>query len=422
MTNESQLQPLIQIRDLYKIFGKKPNDVMAMVREGLSKDDILAKTGHTVGLKAINLDIHKGEIFVIMGLSGSGKSTLIRHFNRLIDPTEGQILVEGVDVMKLNTKELEQFRRKKMAMVFQRFGLMPHRSVLENVAYGLSVQGIDKATRNAKAKQWLETVGLTGYEQQYPAQLSGGQQQRVGLARALCTDAEILLMDEAFSALDPLIRSEMQDQLIELQKELHKTIIFITHDLDEALRIGDRIAILKDGNLIQVGEPVDILLNPADDYVEAFVKDVNRPRALTVETVMKPPAYRLTADTIGEALKQMKRIPANYAYYVTDEGFQGVVCQEALEDAVKTDKEAPMEEFKVEEMKPISPDALLESIIPATMESDFPLPVVDADGDLQGELSRTHLADVLADFYTGDDADDSSDTEKLDSANKDKKS
>ena len=422
MTNDSQLQPLIQIRDLYKIFGKKPADVMAMVREGLSKDDILAKTGHTVGLKAINLDIHKGEIFVIMGLSGSGKSTLIRHFNRLIDPTEGQILVEGIDVMKLNTKELEQFRRKKMAMVFQRFGLMPHRSVLENVAYGLSVQGIDKATRNAKAKQWLETVGLTGYEQQYPAQLSGGQQQRVGLARALCTDAEILLMDEAFSALDPLIRSEMQDQLIELQKELHKTIIFITHDLDEALRIGDRIAILKDGNLIQVGEPVDILLNPADDYVEAFVKDVNRPRALTVETVMKPPAYRLTADTIGEALKQMKRIPANYAYYVTDEGFQGVVCQEALEDAVKTDKEAPMEEFKVEEMKPISPDALLESIIPATMESDFPLPVVDADGDLQGELSRTHLADVLADFYTGDDADDSSDTEKLDSANKDKKS
>lgn len=410
MTNEAQKQPLIQIKNLYKIFGKKPANVMSMVRAGLSKDDILAKTGHTVGLKAINLDIYKGEIFVIMGLSGSGKSTLIRHFNRLIDPTEGQILVEGIDVMKLNTKELEQFRRNKMAMVFQRFGLMPHRSVLDNVAYGLSVQGIDKATRNAKATQWLETVGLTGYEQQYPSQLSGGQQQRVGLARALCTDAEILLMDEAFSALDPLIRSEMQDQLIELQKKLHKTIIFITHDLDEALRIGDRIAILKDGNLIQVGEPVDILLNPADDYVEAFVKDVNRPRALTVETVMKPPTYRLTADTTGEALKQMKRIPANYAYYVTDEGFQGVVCQEALEDAVKTDEEAPMEEFKVEEMDPISPDALLESIIPATMESDFPLPVVDADGDLQGELSRSHLADVLADFY-GDDADSSTEKE-----------
>lgn len=399
MTNGSTTQPFIQIKDLYKVFGKKPASVMPMVKEGLSKDEILAKTGHTVGLKAINLDIDKGEIFVIMGLSGSGKSTLIRHFNRLIEPTEGQILVEGIDVMKLNIKELEQFRRNKMAMVFQRFGLMPHKNVLENVAYGLSVQGVDKPTRNAKATKWLETVGLAGYEAQYPLQLSGGQQQRVGLARALCTDAEILLMDEAFSALDPLIRSEMQEQLIELQKDLHKTIIFITHDLDEALRIGDRIAILKDGNLVQVGKPVDILLNPADDYVEAFVKDVNRPRALTVETVMKPPAYRLTADTIGDALKQMKRIPDNYAYYINDDGFQGVVCQDALEDAVKLDKEASMDDFELEDLPPISPDALLEGIIPATMASDFPIPVVDAEGDLQGQVSREHLAEVLSDFY-----------------------
>jgi glycine betaine/proline transport system ATP-binding protein len=422
MSNESQIQPLIQIKNLYKVFGKKPNKVMPMVKEGLSKDDILAKTGHTLGLKAINLDIRKGEIFVIMGLSGSGKSTLIRHFNRLIEPTEGQILVEGVDVMKLNTTELEQFRRNKMAMVFQRFGLMPHKSVLENVAYGLSVQGVDKTSRNAKATQWLETVGLAGYEAQYPYQLSGGQQQRVGLARALCTDAEILLMDEAFSALDPLIRSEMQEQLVELQKKLHKTIIFITHDLDEALRIGDRIAILKDGNLVQVGQPVDILLNPADDYVEAFVKDVNRPRALTVETVMKPPAYRLTADTIGEALKQMKKIPANYAYYVTDEGFQGVVCQKALEDAVKTDKEAPMEDFKLEFLPAISPEALLEGIIPATMASNFPIPVVDSDGGLQGELSRAHLAEVLSDFYTDADTESEKEakTDKINSDNKDK--
>ena len=243
--------------------------------------------------------------------------------------------MEGIDVMKLNIKELEAFRRKKMAMVFQRFGLMPHRNVRDNVAYGLKVQGMDKVSRNAKSDKWLEIVGLKGYGNQYPVQLSGGQQQRVGLARALCTDAEILLMDEAFSALDPLIRSEMQDQLVELQKDLNKTIIFITHDLDEALRIGDRIAILKDGELIQIGKPVDILLNPADDYVEAFVKDVNRPRALTVDTVMKPPAYRLTADTIGEALKEMRRIPANYAYYMTEDGFQGVVCEKALEDAAK---------------------------------------------------------------------------------------
>ncbi|MEC4725735.1 glycine betaine/L-proline ABC transporter ATP-binding protein [Shewanella sp. D64] len=398
MSSEVNKQPLIQIKDLYKVFGKKPASVMPLVREGLSKDDILAQTGHTLGLKAINLDIYKGEIFVIMGLSGSGKSTLIRHFNRLIDPTEGQILVEGIDVMKLNTKELETFRRQKMAMVFQRFGLMPHRNVQDNVAYGLSVQGVDKASRNAKANKWLKTVGLAGYEKQYPSQLSGGQQQRVGLARALCTDAEILLMDEAFSALDPLIRSEMQDQLVELQKELNKTIIFITHDLDEALRIGDRIAILKDGELIQLGEPVDILLNPADDYVEAFVKDVNRPRALTVETVMKPPAYRLTADTIGEALKQMRHIPANYAYYMTDDGFQGVVCEKALEVAARSDDQAPMDEFKVEDMSPLSPDAPLESIIPATMKSDFPLPVVDDDGALQGLVSREDLAEVLSGF------------------------
>ena len=405
-------QPLIQIKDLYKVFGKTPAKVMPMVREGLSKDDILAKTGHTVGLKAINMDIHKGEIFVIMGLSGSGKSTLIRHFNRLIDPTEGQILVEGTDVMQLNIKELEQFRRKKMAMVFQRFGLMPHRNVLDNVAYGLSVQGVDKTTREAKANKWLETVGLAGYEAQYPSQLSGGQQQRVGLARALCTDAEILLMDEAFSALDPLIRSEMQDQLIELQEQLHKTIIFITHDLDEALRIGDCIAILKDGNLVQVGEPVDILLNPADAYVEAFVKDVNRPRALTVETVMKPPAHRITASSIGDALKEMKRIPENYAYYINDDGFQGVVCQEALEDAVKIDKEAHMDDFEVEEMTAVSPDDYLENIIPATMESDFPLPVLDAEGDLQGEVSRTHLAEVLSDFCADDEQEEKTETEE----------
>ncbi|MBL4741202.1 MAG: betaine/proline/choline family ABC transporter ATP-binding protein, partial [Sneathiella sp.] len=255
--------PLIRIEGLYKVFGNNPEKVMPLVKEGKHKDDILAETAHTVGLKDINLNIEAGKIFVIMGLSGSGKSTLIRHLNRLIDPTEGRIIVGGVDVMQLSQKELEDFRKHKMSMVFQRFGLMPHRTVLENVAYGLTVQGVSKKDREAKATEWLKTVGLQGYEKQYPSQLSGGQQQRVGLARALCTDAEILLMDEAFSALDPLIRSEMQDQLIELQETLQKTIVFITHDLDEALRLGDRIAILKDGELIQEGAPEEILLNPA---------------------------------------------------------------------------------------------------------------------------------------------------------------
>lgn len=307
------MSELICVRNLYKIFGKTPERALEQVKSGLGKSELLEQTQHGLGLKAINLSIRQGEIFVIMGLSGSGKSTLIRHFNRLIDPTEGDIIVDGINVMKLGKRELEQFRRQKMSMVFQRFGLLPHRSVIDNVSYGLKVQGFSKAERLKKAQQWLETVGLKGYEDQFPAQLSGGQQQRVGLARALCTDAEILLMDEAFSALDPLIRSEMQDQLIELQEKLKKTILFITHDLDEALRLGDRIAILKDGELVQMGKPEDILLNPATDYVEAFVKDVNRARALTVETVMQPPVNRITANTIGEALEQMKKLPKRYA-------------------------------------------------------------------------------------------------------------
>ncbi|MCC8251777.1 quaternary amine ABC transporter ATP-binding protein [Vibrio campbellii] len=390
-------KPLIEISALYKIFGPKPKTVIERVKQGQSKDQILADTGHTVGLKDINLQINKGEIFVIMGLSGSGKSTMIRHFNRLIDPTMGQILVEGVDVMQLSSKELEEFRRHKMSMVFQRFGLLPHRTVVDNVAYGLEIQGIKKEARIAKANEWLETVGLKGYENQYPAQLSGGQQQRVGLARALATDAEILLMDEAFSALDPLIRSEMQDQLIELQEKLHKTIIFITHDLDEALRLGDRIAILKDGELVQQGSPDEILLHPADEYVEAFVKDVNRARALTVETVMQPPAYRIAATTIEEALVEMKRVKQDYAYHVTDEGYQGVVTKESLLDAAKTDAAQELAEEIYEEVPVVSPDSVIEEVLPDTMSCDYSLPVVDDEGNLQGELERSAVAEIFTD-------------------------
>ena len=393
----SEAQELIKIKNLYKVFGNKPNKVMTQVRAGVSKDDLLSEHDHTLGLKDINLTINKGEIFVIMGLSGSGKSTLIRHFNRLIDPTEGQILIDGVDVMKLGKKELEQFRRHKMSMVFQRFGLMPHHTVIENISYGLEIQKVPKKERLAKANEWLETVGLKGYGEQYPSQLSGGQQQRVGLARALCTDAEILLMDEAFSALDPLIRSEMQDQLIELQSELHKTIVFITHDLDEALRLGDRIAILKDGELVQVGKPEEILLHPATDYVEAFVKDVNRARALTVETVMQPPVNRITSETIHGALEQMKKQPESYGYYVNEDGYQGVVVQETLEKAYKKDTEAKICEDVLEPLEAISPDSALETVIPETLETVYHLPVVDEKGDFLGELSRSALVEVLVD-------------------------
>jgi glycine betaine/proline transport system ATP-binding protein len=277
-------EPLIRVENLYKVFGRDPRSIMQLVREGRSKDEILAETGHTIGLRDINLEIEKSKIFVIMGLSGSGKSTLVRHLNRLIDPTEGAIYVGGIDVMNLSQTELEEFRRHRMSMVFQRFGLLPHRTVLENVAFGLSIQKVAKAEREEKAREWLRSVGLGGYEDQYPSQLSGGQQQRVGLARALCTDPEILLMDEPFSSLDRLIRSGMQDLLMELQDKLHKTVVFITHDLDEALRLGHRIAILKDGVLSQVGRPEEILLNPADDYVEAFVRDINRARGLSTIT------------------------------------------------------------------------------------------------------------------------------------------
>ncbi|MGR5557096.1 quaternary amine ABC transporter ATP-binding protein [Vibrio fortis] len=389
-------KPLIEISGLYKVFGPKPKSVIERIHNGQNKDQILADTGHTVGLKEINLEINRGEIFVIMGLSGSGKSTLIRHFNRLIEPTEGKITVEGTDVMSLNTKELEEFRRHKMSMVFQRFGLMPHRTVVENVAYGLEVQGIKKDKRLAKASEWLDTVGLKGYEHQYPAQLSGGQQQRVGLSRALCTDAEILLMDEAFSALDPLIRSEMQDQLIELQEKLHKTIIFITHDLDEALRLGDRIAILKDGELVQQGTPHEILLHPADDYVEAFVKDVNRARALTVETVMQPPLYRITSETIEGALAQMKMLKHDYAYHVTDDGYQGLVTKESLQDAVEDKAVSDFSDDIYEEVPAVNPDAVIEEILQDTMSCEYSLPVVDEEGNLKGELERSAVADIFA--------------------------
>ncbi len=390
-------KPLVTISNLYKVFGPKPKTILPMIKNGESKGAILAKTGHTVGLKDINLEINKGEIFVIMGLSGSGKSTLIRHFNRLIEPTHGSIQVGDADVMTLDAKQLEEFRRHKMSMVFQRFGLLPHRSVIDNVAYGLEIQGLSKSERSERASEWIETVGLNGYEEQYPAQLSGGQQQRVGLARALCTNAEILLMDEAFSALDPLIRSEMQDQLIELQEKLHKTIIFITHDLDEALRLGDRIAILKDGELVQQGTPDEILLHPATDYVEAFVKDVNRARALTVENVMQKPSLRITATTIAGALAQMKNQDEHYGYHVTKDGFQGVITEEGLEAVAANERSSnDIEPSIYEDVPTVSPDVAIEQVLTETISSDYSLPVIDDNGELQGTLEREKVADILS--------------------------
>ena len=277
----------IEINNVYKIFGSNPQSVMPMVKNGANKEEVLEQTGHTVGLDNVSLKIEEGETFVCMGLSGSGKSTLIRHLNRLIDPTDGEILVEGTNVMSFNKDQLIEFRRHKMSMVFQRFGLFPHKTVIQNVGYGLEMQGKPEDERNRIAMEKIDAVGLNGFENQFPNQLSGGMQQRVGLARALATDSDIMLMDEAFSALDPLIRSDMQKQLLDLQSELKKTIVFITHDLDESLRLGDHIGILNAGKLVQVGTPVDIIMNPADDYVKAFVKDVNRAKVIKAKVVMK---------------------------------------------------------------------------------------------------------------------------------------
>ena len=276
----------IEIKNIYKIFGSNPEHVLPMVKDGASKEQVMEETGHTVGLDNVSLSIEEGEIFVCMGLSGSGKSTLIRHINRLIDPTAGEVIVNNVDVCSLNEKEILEFRKKTMSMVFQRFGLFPHKTIIENVAYGLEIQEVPEDKRKEIAQGQIDAVGLQGFENQYPAQLSGGMQQRVGLARALATDPQILLMDEAFSALDPLIRSEMQSQLMDLQSKLKKTIVFITHDLDESLKLGDHIGILNGGRLVQVGRPEDIILNPADDYVKAFVKDVNRSKVLRARTIM----------------------------------------------------------------------------------------------------------------------------------------
>ena len=302
----------IEIRDLYKIFGPNPKQHVESVRRGVTKEILASQHGHILGLNNINISMPAAKIHVVMGLSGSGKSTLIRHINRLIEPTSGSIMINGRDVLSLSAEELREFRRSGTAMVFQKFGLLPHRTVIDNVMFGLEVRAFDKAKARDTAMRWIERVGLKGFENRYPNELSGGMQQRVGLARALTNDPAILLMDEAYSALDPLIRTDMQTMLLELQRELKKTIVFITHDLDEALRLGDQIVILRDGSIIQQGTSQDILLNPADDYIQRFVRDVNRGRFLIVDAVMDAAGAATgglpvlpTGTTLDAAVKQL---------------------------------------------------------------------------------------------------------------------
>jgi glycine betaine/proline transport system ATP-binding protein len=335
----------IKIKNLYKIFGPRGSAYVEAVKNGMTKAELNEQHQHVLGLRDINIDMPPGGIQVVMGLSGSGKSTLIRHINRLIDPTAGEVIVDGTDVCQMNESDLRQFRRHKTAMVFQKFALLPHRTVLDNAVYGLEIQGLSREKQEEQARRWIERVGLKGFEDNYPNQLSGGMQQRVGLARALTNDAPILLMDEAFSALDPLIRMDMQSVLLDLQKEIKKTIVFITHDLDEALRLGDRIAILRDGEVVQQGTGQDIVLQPADEYISSFVKEVNRGRVIMVDTIVTKSGAPADAGklaipsgtTLEEAAKTMTEANQQYATVVDeDEKPLGVLNMNDLIQAMVT--------------------------------------------------------------------------------------
>lgn len=391
----------IEVSNVYKIFGPQPQRWLDAVRAGMSKKELLERSGHTLGLRDISLSIEAGSIYVIMGLSGSGKSTLIRHFNRLIEPSAGRIEVDGADVTALGRGALERFRQSKMSMVFQRFGLFPHRTVLDNACYGLKVRGVTRAERRERAAHWLRQVGLAGFEHQYPHQLSGGMQQRVGLARALATDAEILLMDEAFSALDPLIRREMQDQLLQLQAQLNKTIVFITHDLDEALRLGNRIAILKDGELIQEGTPEDILLSPANDYVQSFLQDVNRSKVLNAAHACRVPALTLTMRTRpAHAVERLAAANLDYAAVLDGKRLAGVLGRPQAEQALR--EGARDISRHIGDMASVPATAGLDEVLARLLRSTEPLAVTGEDDEFLGLMSRSKVVELVAPAIEGE--------------------
>lgn len=393
----------VEIKHLTKIFGKRPKAALKMVKQNKSKNEIVEKTGSTVGVYDINMTIEEGEIFVIMGLSGSGKSTLIRLLNRLIEPTDGQLFIDGQEITKFNKKQMLDIRRKKMSMVFQNFGLFPHRTLLENTEYGLEVQGVDKAERRQRAEKALDNAKLLSFKDQYPAQLSGGMQQRVGLARALTNDPDILLMDEAFSALDPLVRGEMQEELLELQANVRKTIIFITHDLNEALHIGDHIAIMKDGQLQQVGTGEEILTNPANDYVRTFIGGVDRSKVLTAESIMIPAlTTNVMVDGPTVALRKMSDEEVSGLVAVNrSRELLGYLSSEAAVTA-RRDK-TPLTEV-VSEMPTVSLDTLISEIMPIIYDAQTPVAVVDANNRVKGVIIRGAVLEALADTQ-GEDED-----------------
>ncbi|MFC7391594.1 quaternary amine ABC transporter ATP-binding protein [Scopulibacillus cellulosilyticus] len=391
----------IEVKNLTKVFGAHPAKALEMIRHGKEKDEIFKETGMTIGVNQASFSVESGEVFVIMGLSGSGKSTLVRLLNRLIDPTDGSVLIDGEDVAKMNSNELRQIRRTKMGMVFQRFALFPHKNVLENVEYGLEVQGVPKLKRKEKALQSLNLVGLKDYADVTPGELSGGMQQRVGLARALANDPDILLMDEAFSALDPLIRKDMQDEMLELQSSMKKTIIFITHDLDEALRIGDRIALMKDGVIVQIGTPEDILTNPANEYVEKFVEDVNITKVLTAGSIMKrAEELILGKDGPRVALKRMKEKGLSGLMVVDrDRKLIGFLTADAAKEMMNNKQEAKdMKEVLVKDILKVHIDSPVSEILPqmAEMQFTYPAAVINDEGKLRGVVVRGAIFAALA--------------------------
>lgn len=386
---------ILQVNKVSKLFGANPEQGLQLLEQGWSKARIAKEKNITVGVNRVSFDIHEGEIFVIMGLSGSGKSTLVRLLNRLIEPTSGEILIHGKDLRKMNKEQLREVRRKKISMVFQKFALFPHRTVVDNVEYGLEIQKVDKSKRREAAMKSLELVGLKGWEEKMPDQLSGGMQQRVGLARALANDPEILLMDEAFSALDPLIRRDMQDELIELQDKMKKTIVFITHDLDEALRIGDRIALMKDGSIVQIGTPEEILTQPANDYVERFVEDVDLSKVLTASRVMRRPET-ITMDRGPRVALELMRERGISNLFVIDRSKKllGVITAEDASDAMKNNRK--LEDILITDGPSVGPDTLLNELFEITSMSKVPLAVVDDTGRLMGVIVRGAVLGALA--------------------------
>jgi len=392
----SVFMPIIEVKNLTKVFGRDPKKAIPLLKEGWTKEKIFKETKMTVGVNQASFSIEAGEIFVIMGLSGSGKSTLVRLLNRLIEPTDGHVFINGKDIVSLNQEDLREVRRKNITMVFQKFALFPHRTVLENVEYGLEVSGIPKAKRQEKAMKSLELVGLKGWENSLPDQLSGGMQQRVGLARGLANDPDVLLMDEAFSALDPLIRKEMQDELLELQTKMKKTIIFITHDLDEALRIGDRIALMKDGNVVQVGTPEEILTNPANKYVERFVEDVDLSKVLTATQVMKRPETITLERGPRVALQFMQERGVSTLYVVdTHKRLLGAITADDAVQAVKEGKKLADILIK-EEVPTVSPDTVLNELFDIVSSTRVPVAVVDGGNRLQGIIIRGAVLAALS--------------------------